>query len=176
MLDERPVTVHRFEQLWREDDRAAFAIECSAGTYVRVLVADLGDAYCEQLRRTAVGPFELADADPGHLLPLGDVLEQILPSVRLEGDDARRAAHGVAVGADAPAGAEDVLLLDDDGPDRDRPAARRRAQARRRLPRVKTTGLSDLQPVRPRARRVAVGTFDGVTSATARSSAAPTRC
>ena len=48
----RPVTVYRFEQLWREGDRAAFAIECSAGTYVRTLIADLGDAYCTELRRT----------------------------------------------------------------------------------------------------------------------------
>ena len=116
VLDARPVTVYRFEQLWREADRAAFEIECSAGTYVRVLVADLADAYCESLRRTAVGPFELTHADPGRLVPLADVLGQILPSVRLEGEDARRAAHGVAIGADAPAGADDVLLLDDDGP------------------------------------------------------------
>ena len=83
---------------------------------MRVLVADLGDAYCEELRRTAVGPFELADADPGRLVPLGDVLARILPSVRLDGEDARRAAHGAAVGADGPAGAGDVLLLDDEGP------------------------------------------------------------
>ena len=116
VLDARPVTVHRFEQRWREGDRAGFAIECSAGTYVRTLISDLGDAYCESLRRTAIGPFELADADPTRLVPLADVLGQILPSVRLEGEDARRAAHGGAVGADAPGGADDVLLLDDDGP------------------------------------------------------------
>ena len=116
VLDERPVTVHRFEQLWRDGDRAAFEIECSAGTYVRVLIGDLGDAYCEQLRRTAIGPFELAEADPDRLLPLGDALGRILPTVRLDGDDARRAGYGVAVGAAAPAGATDVLLVDDDGP------------------------------------------------------------
>jgi tRNA pseudouridine55 synthase len=29
---------------------------------VRSLIADLGDAYCEQLRRTAIGPFEVGDA------------------------------------------------------------------------------------------------------------------
>src|SRR5688572_9269868 len=68
-LDARPITVYRFEQLWREAERAAFAIECSAGTYVRTLVADLGDAYCEQLRRTAIGPFEVAGADPARLVP-----------------------------------------------------------------------------------------------------------
>lgn len=61
-MPERIVTVYRFEQRWREDDRAAFLIECSAGTYVRSLIADLGDAYCEELRRTAIGPFGVDDA------------------------------------------------------------------------------------------------------------------
>ncbi|MBA3808240.1 MAG: tRNA pseudouridine(55) synthase TruB [Solirubrobacterales bacterium] len=70
-MPERIVTVHRFEQLWREPGvagdperppRAAFAIECGSGTYVRSLIADLGDAYCLELRRTAIGPFEVADA------------------------------------------------------------------------------------------------------------------
>ena len=60
-VPEREVEVTRFELLWREDDRAAFAIECSSGTYVRSLIADLGDAYCVELRRTAIGPFEVAD-------------------------------------------------------------------------------------------------------------------
>jgi tRNA pseudouridine55 synthase len=61
-MPERIVTVHRFEQLWREQTRAAFLIECSSGTYVRSLIADLGDAYCEELRRTAIGPFDVHDA------------------------------------------------------------------------------------------------------------------
>jgi tRNA pseudouridine55 synthase len=61
-MPERIVTVHSFEQQWREDDRAAFLIECSSGTYVRSLIADLHDAYCVELRRTAIGPFEVADA------------------------------------------------------------------------------------------------------------------
>jgi tRNA pseudouridine55 synthase len=68
-MPERIVRVTRFEQLWREplDERtgtarAAFAIDCSSGTYVRSLIADLGDAYCEELRRTAIGPFSVTDA------------------------------------------------------------------------------------------------------------------
>jgi tRNA pseudouridine55 synthase len=88
-LPERIVDVYRFEQLWRGRDepgeqdqprvhdeqgkqdepygqdepvRAGYLIECSAGTYVRSLIADLGDAYCEQLRRTAIGPFEVRAA------------------------------------------------------------------------------------------------------------------
>ena len=61
-MPERIVTVYRFEQTWREDARAGYAIECSAGTYVRSLIADLGDAYCVELRRTAIGPFDVGDA------------------------------------------------------------------------------------------------------------------
>ena len=62
-MPERIVTVHRFVQLWREaagetgPERACFEIECGSGTYVRSLIADLGDAYCLELRRTAIGPF-----------------------------------------------------------------------------------------------------------------------
>jgi tRNA pseudouridine55 synthase len=115
VLAERPVTVHRFEQLWRDAERAAFAIECSAGTYVRTLIGDLGDAYCEALRRTGIGPFDVADADPGRLVGLEQALS-FLPAVRLQADDARRAGHGTAVAAPAPAGAAEVLLVDDGGP------------------------------------------------------------
>jgi tRNA pseudouridine55 synthase len=61
-LPERTVTVYRFEQRWRTEDEAGFLIECSSGTYVRALIAELGDAYCEQLRRTAIGPFAVERA------------------------------------------------------------------------------------------------------------------
>jgi tRNA pseudouridine55 synthase len=85
-MPERIVSVYRFEQLWRERDRppdpsdapvagssgddrvlerAGYEIECSSGTYVRSLIADLNDAYCLELRRTAIGPFDVDDAiDP----------------------------------------------------------------------------------------------------------------
>jgi tRNA pseudouridine55 synthase len=110
-LAEREVVVHEFARL--EPDR--FRIRCSAGTYVRTLIADLGDAYCTELRRTAVGPFRVQDAGP-ELLPLGAVLERILPVLDVTGDDARAAAHGVAIEGPAPAGADTVLLRDAGGP------------------------------------------------------------
>jgi tRNA pseudouridine55 synthase len=115
-VPEREVTVHRFEQRWREDDRAAFVIECSSGTYVRSLIADLGDAYCEELRRTKVGPFDVADADPTRVLPLERALG-FLPTVALDADAAWRAGHGQTVAGEAPGGgAGEVLLVDGDGP------------------------------------------------------------
>jgi tRNA pseudouridine55 synthase len=114
-VPERDVTVYRFEQLWREDDRAAFLIECSSGTYVRSLIADLGDAYCLELRRTRVGPFDVADADPQRVLALEQALG-FLPVVALDADAAWRAGHGQPVAGEAPEGAGEVLLVDADGP------------------------------------------------------------
>jgi tRNA pseudouridine55 synthase len=111
-LAEREVDVHRFEALGREDDRVRLLVECSAGTYVRSLVADLGDAYCLALRRTAIGPFDVADA--GRFLPVDEALA-FLPAVDLPAEDARRAAHGVAVPALGAAPAGPVRLRDAGG-------------------------------------------------------------
>jgi tRNA pseudouridine55 synthase len=113
-LAEREVTVYRFEQLWHDGERRAFAIECSSGTYVRSLIADLGDAYCLELRRTGIGAFDVADADAGRPVPLAEALA-FLPEVRLDAEQARRAGHGVRVpGPTAPPGAV-VRLTDADG-------------------------------------------------------------
>ena len=109
----RPVTVHRADLLWREGDRAAFEIECSSGTYVRQLVAGLGDAYCEQLERTAVGPFVLSEADPDRLVPIAEALS-FLPERPLDPDEAAQVAHGVRVVVGAAPSAP-VLRLTHDG-------------------------------------------------------------
>jgi tRNA pseudouridine55 synthase len=78
-MPERIVTVHSFRELWRDTDvapgelpRAAYEIECGSGTYVRSLVADLGDAYCLELRRTSIGPFDVAGAVPPPRGPWAD--------------------------------------------------------------------------------------------------------
>ena len=95
-LAERAVCVYRFEERWRDGERRRFTIKCSSGTYVRSLIADLGDAYCEQLRRTRIGPFDVAAADPATIVELADALE-FLPEVRLDAERARRASHGQAI-------------------------------------------------------------------------------
>jgi tRNA pseudouridine55 synthase len=66
-MPERIVRVDRFQELWREPGaggvmRAGYLIECGSGTYVRSLIADLADAYCLELRRSAIGPFDVAEA------------------------------------------------------------------------------------------------------------------
>ncbi len=63
----REIEISRLELTPRDDERIDFALECSKGTYVRVLAADLGRAlgtvaHLERLRRTAVGDFRVTDA------------------------------------------------------------------------------------------------------------------
>ncbi len=95
-LPEREVEVRRFEEVRRAGAHREFVIECSSGTYVRSLIADLGDAYCEALRRTRIGPFDVAGADPRRLIGLDRALA-FMPEVALAAEPARRAAHGAAV-------------------------------------------------------------------------------
>jgi tRNA pseudouridine55 synthase len=101
-LAARPITVHRAELLWHEDERAAFEIECSSGTYVRSLVADLGDAYCEELERTAIGAFRLEDAAEDRLMPLNEALS-FMPERALTAEEAMAVRHGRRIAAHATA-------------------------------------------------------------------------
>lgn len=84
-------------------------IVCSGGTYVRVLAADVGSAlgcgaHLTRLRRTAIGPLQVAAAtppdDPGALLPVAAAVAH-LPRVELEPEEAIAAGHGRILG---PAG------------------------------------------------------------------------
>jgi len=100
---ERDVHIARLDLLrFDEDDQTAdLELECSSGTYVRQLVTDLGDlcgtgAHCEELERTAIGPFRLDQADEEEIIPLDNALA-FLPERRLDSDEARRARHGNAL-------------------------------------------------------------------------------
>jgi tRNA pseudouridine55 synthase len=59
---ERDIEVYRADLLSSGGEFASYEIECSTGTYIRTLVETLDDAYCSDLRRTAVGPFRIEDA------------------------------------------------------------------------------------------------------------------
>jgi tRNA pseudouridine55 synthase len=109
---EREVEVHRFEECWREPERRGYLIECSSGTYVRTLISELGDAYCEELRRTRIGAFDVADADPELVVPLAETLG-FLPEIRLGAEQARYARHGRRVPgvADGPVRLTDAAGL-----------------------------------------------------------------
>lgn len=65
--ESRPATVHAFELLSLDGEKATFYVSCGSGTYVRTLVADLADslgtgAYLTTLRRLRVGHMTIQDA------------------------------------------------------------------------------------------------------------------
>ncbi len=104
----RPVTIGRFDLLGFDPPRAAFAVDCSKGTYVRSLVADLGEAlgcgaHLTRLRRTRSGSFEiaralpLAEVDPAsagaRLVPLAEAVRH-LPATQVPADLERAVLTG----------------------------------------------------------------------------------
>lgn len=103
----RPVTVYRFEILDELDhDPGVFRcqVECSSGTYIRSLAADVGTAlggggHLRNLRRTAVGGFTEADAVPlgvltvEHLRPVASAVCH-LPQVTVDDEIAADVRFG----------------------------------------------------------------------------------
>ncbi len=104
---EREVEIHRAELLSSDGERARYEIECSSGTYVRALIETLGDAYCEELRRTAIGPLGIERA--GETLEAGEALS-FMPEVHLGEEGAQAVRHGRAVEAEVDAAAGVVRL------------------------------------------------------------------
>jgi tRNA pseudouridine55 synthase len=75
---EREVEIYRAELLGSDGGSARYEVECSAGTYIRTLIETLGDAYCAELRRTAIGPFRVQDAG----LEIGlDRVAELVPAI-----------------------------------------------------------------------------------------------
>jgi tRNA U55 pseudouridine synthase TruB len=64
----------------------------SSGTYIRA-IADLLGGHCVTLRRTEVGPFDVADASPERVIPPRDALP-FLPEIELDDDAAARLVNG----------------------------------------------------------------------------------
>jgi len=58
------------------DGVARLDLRVSSGTYVRAIAEELG-GHCVTLRRTEVGPFTVAEADPGRILPPEQALARI---------------------------------------------------------------------------------------------------
>jgi len=98
-LPSRRVTIRRFTVLAVRDDELDVVVDCSSGTYIRALARDLGAAlgvggHLTALRRTRVGPFDVADAapldEPLALRSPASVAEALFPVLRL--DEAQRIA------------------------------------------------------------------------------------
>ena len=120
----RRVAIHELalRRLDADRGRADVAVHCGSGTYVRQIAGDVGEvlgcgAYCAALRRTAVGPWSVADAvAPDEVTGRGGLdLRQGLPDLGLRQIDAGE-ARAIADGRAIPAGAisERIVALVDD--------------------------------------------------------------
>ncbi len=106
----RPVHVGRFEIEPVEGEQLVYAcsVDCSSGTYIRSLAADLGTAlgggaHLRSLRRTAVGGFELDQAtsvEAPTLLPVGAAVAH-LEAVVADAATAVAVGHGRVLSLDA---------------------------------------------------------------------------
>jgi tRNA pseudouridine55 synthase len=69
----RRTTVYELELVAYEDPVAQLAMRLSSGGYVRAVAEALG-GHCVSLRRTHVGSFDIADADPDRIVAPEDAL------------------------------------------------------------------------------------------------------
>jgi tRNA pseudouridine55 synthase len=94
----RRSTVHSLELVRYGDGVATLCAHVGSGTYVRALADALG-GHCGTLRRTAVGPFRVEDADPTRVLPAADALP-FLAALEVTSDAAAALRAGRAVPGD----------------------------------------------------------------------------
>ena len=108
-LSPSTVTVHEWEIHSFDEGRLDATITCTSGTYIRSLARDLGRfcgtvAHLSALRRTRIGPFDVADAvmpddaAPAHVRPSAEALVGMARQV-VAGEDVERLGHGRPVSA-----------------------------------------------------------------------------
>jgi tRNA pseudouridine55 synthase len=114
----RGVRIHALRLVGQSDDALVVDVDCSKGTYVRVLAEDIGKAlgcgaHLAALRRTAVGPLSLdgaielaalegmgVEARRACLRPVDELLGT-LPEVALDGELTQRFRQGQRLAIDA---------------------------------------------------------------------------
>jgi tRNA pseudouridine55 synthase len=88
----RHSTIHAVRVVGYQPPLAELDLHVSSGTYVRSIADALG-GHCRWLRRTAVGPFRVEDADPECVLPPLAALVH-LPERRLDEEEAQLVRAG----------------------------------------------------------------------------------
>jgi tRNA pseudouridine55 synthase len=122
---------------------ARVSVRCSSGTYIRAIARDLGAAlgvggHLTELRRTAVGPFDLSVArtleqleDEFTMVPIADAARAAFPAYELDDEQAASVRVGRPLslgipgltGVFAPDGEFLALYEPSDGSELDRPVA-----------------------------------------------------
>lgn len=109
-LEARTVTIHDIEagRFLPQGDFLDLEIRvaCSSGTYIRAIARDLGTSlgvggHLTALRRHAVGPFTLEDADADlddlHVIGLADTARAVFPAYDLDPEQAQAVRYGRAL-------------------------------------------------------------------------------
>jgi tRNA pseudouridine55 synthase len=127
----RRITIHSLALVSFAGDEAVLDVDCSKGTYIRTLAADLGarlgcGAHLTALRRTRIGGLDLAAAttlaqlealavdERDARLASADALLASMPAALLDGDETRQITHGQAIRHDGRVG-ERYRLYGHDG-------------------------------------------------------------
>jgi tRNA pseudouridine55 synthase len=116
----RSVTIYELEIVSFEPPDVTLLVECSSGTYVRTLVADIGErlgcgAHLGSLRRTTAGGFDEGDAvvldtlGSEHLLPVSAAV-QVLARFDLNDEQAAFVRDGRPLPLTLPDAAEDETV------------------------------------------------------------------
>ncbi len=129
-LASRRVTISDFEVLAVRRSRDAIEvdarIDCSSGTYIRALARDLGaglgiGGHLTALRRTRVGPFEvahavsleaLAEGGPSMLASPAEVAARLFPVLEVDAAQARDLGHGKLLSLPGQADSEPVAAIE----------------------------------------------------------------
>lgn len=125
-LAQRPVTVSSFEILHiRRGEHLDLdvRVECSSGTYIRALARDLGEqlgvgGHLTALRRTRIGPFDVADAMPldetlsTRMLAPAPVAASLYPRLDLSAAESTDLAHGKRIPVDGTSGVRAAIAPD----------------------------------------------------------------
>jgi tRNA pseudouridine55 synthase len=128
----KTVQVQRFALRKYDPPRLEIEVDCSGGTYVRVLAADLGErlgcgAHLADLRRTRSGPFTLDQASSPETLreeaASGEIARRLvsplealgLPALRLDPHEIQAVGRGAEISLSRPVDAPGTRIVAHDG-------------------------------------------------------------
>jgi tRNA pseudouridine55 synthase len=128
----RAIVIHRLQRVALHGDRLEFDVDCSKGTYIRTLAADIAQrlgtiGHLKALRRLSIEPFggmpmhtlqELAlrtVAERDALLLAPDAAFPDVPDIRLDAAATRALLQGRTVSGVAPAGPGQLRAYDSEG-------------------------------------------------------------